>query len=149
MARNKGLLHVNLNVSDMHRAVRFYTEALGFVLVSDSEEAVDLGAGSEPLRQVVLTVPQTQTILALTQASSLQVGPAGLNHLGLILESDEEVSAMLQRVQVFGGMVQKQGKRESAGISEVFAYVRDPDGYAIELATQAILYRQFSQGGPL
>jgi catechol 2,3-dioxygenase-like lactoylglutathione lyase family enzyme len=78
MARNNGLLHVNLNVSDMNRAVRFYTDALGFVLVSDSEEAVDLGAGSEPLRQVVLTVPQTQTIFALTQESSLQVGPGGV-----------------------------------------------------------------------
>jgi hypothetical protein len=42
---------------------------------------------------------------------------------------------MIQRVPIFGGMVQKQGKWESAGISEVFAYVRDPDGYAIELAT--------------
>ena len=66
MARNKGLLHVNLNVRDMNRTVRFYAEALGFVLVSDSEEDVDLGTGSEPLRQVVLSVPQTQTILALT-----------------------------------------------------------------------------------
>jgi len=41
MARNKGLLHVNRNVSDINRAIRFYTEALGFVLVSDSEETVN------------------------------------------------------------------------------------------------------------
>ena len=36
MARNQGLLHVNLDVSDMSRSVQFYTAALGFVLVSDT-----------------------------------------------------------------------------------------------------------------
>jgi catechol 2,3-dioxygenase-like lactoylglutathione lyase family enzyme len=140
MGRNYGLLHVNLNVSDMTRSVRFYTEALGFVIVTDSEETADVGAGPEPLRQVILTVAQTRTILALTHAPSLQVGAPGLNHLGLILESDEDVTDMVQRVPTFGGVVQKEGRRESAGISEEFAYVRDPDGYAVELSTQGILY---------
>jgi catechol 2,3-dioxygenase-like lactoylglutathione lyase family enzyme len=107
----------------MNRAVCFYTEALGFVLVSDSEETVDLGAGPESLRQAILTIPQTRTILALTHASSLQCGPAGLNHLGLILGSDADVTDMVQRVPTFGGVIQKQGRRESAGICEVFAYV--------------------------
>jgi len=145
MVRSYGLLHVNLNVSDVARSVRFYTEALGFSVVSDSEETVDLGAGPEPLRQVILTVPQTRTILALTHAPSLPVGATGLNHLGLILESDEDVTDMAQRVPAFGGVVQKQGRREGSGISEAFAYVRDPDGYAVELSTQAILYGRLTE----
>ena len=145
MIQSHGLLHVNLNVSDVDRSIRFYTGALGFVLVSDSVETVDLGAGPEPLRQAALTVLQTRTLLALTHSPSLQVGPTGLNHLGLILESDEEVTAIVQRVPVCGGIVQKQGRRENLGISEVFAYVRDPDGYAVELSTQAILYHSISR----
>lgn len=145
MPRNLGLLHVNLNVRDILCSVRFYTEALGFVLVSDSEETVDFGAGPERLRQVILTVPQSRTILALTQAPSLQIGAVGLNHLGLILESDEDVTIMVERVPRYGGIVQKQGQRESVGLSEAFAYVRDPDGYAVELSTQKILYAQMSE----
>jgi predicted nucleotidyltransferase len=113
--------------------------------MTDSEETVDFGTGPESVRQVILTVPQTRTILALTHAPSLPVGPGGLNHLGLVLESDEEVTQMVQRVPTFGGVVQKQGRREGAGIAEAFAYVRDPDGYAIELSTQALLYRQLRE----
>jgi lactoylglutathione lyase len=148
MVHNHGLLHVNLNVSDMNRTVRFYTEVLGFVSVTDSEETIDFGRGPESVRQVILTVPQTRTILALTQASSLAVGPGGLNHLGLILASDEAVTEMVQHVSAFGGTVQRQGRREEAGITEAFAYVRDPDGYAIELSTQAILYRHLFEQEP-
>lgn len=145
MVRTYGLLHVNLNVSDITCSVRFYLEALGFVLVSDSEEIVDFGAGPELLRQVILTVPQSRTILALSQVPSLPVGAVGLNHLGLILESDEDVTTLVERVPRCGGTVQKQGRREGLGIAEAFAYVRDPDGYAVELSTQKILYAQFSE----
>ena len=146
MVCSYGFLHVNLNVSDLARSVRFYTEALGFAVVSEAEERVDVGAGPEPLRQVILTVPQTRTLLALTSAPSLPVGPGGLNHLGLVLDADEGVTEMAQRVTALGGAVHKQGRREGAGVAEAFAYVRDPDGYAIELSTQAILYAQGAEG---
>jgi lactoylglutathione lyase len=146
MMHSYGLLHVNLNVSDLARSVRFYTEALGFAVVSEAAETVDVGAGPEPLHQVVLTVPQTRTLLALTSAPSLPIGPGGLNHLGLVLATDEGVMEMAQRVAACGGAVDKQGRREVAGVSEAFAYVRDPDGYAIELSTQAILYEQGVDG---
>jgi catechol 2,3-dioxygenase-like lactoylglutathione lyase family enzyme len=146
MVRSYGLLHVNLNVRDLVRSVRFYMEALGFVVVSEAEETVDFGSGPEPLCQVILTVPQTRTLLALTSAPSLPVGPGGLNHLGLVLDTDEGVAEMVQRVTALGGAVHKQGRREGAGVVEMFAYVRDPDGYAIELSTQAILYAQCANG---
>ena len=145
MARKFGLLHVNLNVHEIPRSVRFYTDALGFVLVSDAVEMVDLGAGPELLRQAILTIPHSRTILALTHVRSFLVGATGLNHLGLIVESDEEVASIVERVPHSGGIVQKQGHREGMGFSEAFAYVRDPDGYAIELATQNIVYAQIAE----
>ena len=35
MVRSYGLVQVNLNVGDVARSVRFYTDALGFSVVSD------------------------------------------------------------------------------------------------------------------
>ena len=141
--RHHGFLHVNLNVSDLACSVRFYTQALGFTVVSESSETADLGSGDETIHQVVLTAPGTRTLLALTQAPSLPVGPRGLNHLGLVLESDTDLDALIPRVTANGGSIQKQGTRQQSGESEAFAYVRDPDGYALELSTQAILYGRF------
>src|SRR5262249_42880741 len=68
MMHSYGLLHVNINVSDLARSVRFYTEALGFVVVCESTETVDFGSGPETISQVILTIPKTRTILALTHA---------------------------------------------------------------------------------
>jgi catechol 2,3-dioxygenase-like lactoylglutathione lyase family enzyme len=145
MTSRRGFLHLNLNVSSLETSVRFYRDALGFRLVHSSEEVVDFGSGPETVRQVVLTIPSSETLFALTQARSLPIGPGGLNHLGLILASDSECSALAERVLASGGSVQKSGLREAGGISEAFAYVCDPDGYALELSTQAILYDRILQ----
>jgi len=67
--------------------------------------------------------------------------------LGFILEADGELGAMLIEVERCGGKIRKQGCREYGGISEQFAYIEDPDGYVIELATQAILYHYLSDKG--
>ena len=144
MTTRRGFLHLNLNVSTLEKSVRFYRDAFGFRVVQSSEEVVDLGSGPETVQLAILTIPSSQTIFALTQADSLPVGPGGFNHAGLILGSDSECSAILERIEALGGSVQKQGRREVGGISEEFAYVRDPDGYAIELSTQAILYDRIS-----
>jgi catechol 2,3-dioxygenase-like lactoylglutathione lyase family enzyme len=146
MLCNYGLLHVNLNVSDLARSVQFYIEALGFAVIRKPPETVDLGAGPDPIAQVALTIPQTCTILALTHVPSFHVGPRGLNHPGLVRDSDADVTAMVRQVTASGGTIQQQGVREGAGVVEAFAYVRDPDGYALALSPQAALYAQFPAG---
>ena len=45
MDDSRGLLHVNLNVSNLERSIRFYCEGLGLLLVSDSSETIDRGDG--------------------------------------------------------------------------------------------------------
>lgn len=111
MGDSRGLLHVNLNVSNLERSIRFYCEGLGFALVSDSSETIDRGEGPEPIRQAIVTAPGTSTILALTQAASLEVGPKGLNHLGLVLTSDESCARILARIERYGGSIQGIGSR--------------------------------------
>lgn len=137
---SRGLLHVNLNVADLDRSLRFWTGALGFRVVSEEEGRIDRGHGEETVRQAVLTVEGSDTLLALTQAASLPLGAGSLNHLGLILDEDAELEPLLARVEELGGRVGRSGRREEKGVSETFAYVRDPDGHAVELSTQAMLY---------
>jgi lactoylglutathione lyase len=142
MPTARGLAHINLNVTDVKRSVRFYSEVLGMVVASDVTETVEKGGQQVDLRQVVLTTPGRGDLLALTQGAAFPVGSGGLNHIGYIFESDEEVRAAIKKVEQHGGTVRSQGDREHEGIREAFAYVQDPDGYDVELSTQAILLNQ-------
>ncbi len=139
MPRTRGLAHVNLNVSDLDRSVRFYCAVFGLEIVADSTEVTQRDGQPVELRQTVLSTPGREDLLALTHAASFPVGSAGLNHIGFTFETDEDVRSALDAVSSHGGTIVHQGEREESGIREIFAYVRDPDGYAIELATQAIL----------
>jgi len=140
MTSRTGLLHLNLNVASLEISERFYVDGLGFELVERSEELADFGSGEEPVRQAILTLPGTGSILALTHAPTLPVGSHGLNHFGVVVEPDTDLMPILDRVVQCGGSVQKSGRRDSGEQSELYAYVRDPDGYAVELSCQSILY---------
>jgi hypothetical protein len=63
-----------------------------------------------------------------------------VDHLGMIFPSNAEVEAAIARVWA-GGEVMRQGERDDCGVREVFAYVRDADGYVVELSTQEPLLR--------
>ena len=144
---SRGLRHVNLNVADVERSVHFYTEALGFALLRDSIETITVDGREIECRQAILTTPGAGDLLALTRVASFPIGPGGVNHLGLVLGSNVEVEATLARAVRAGGTVTRRGEREESGSREVFAYVRDPDGYAIELATQEPLLRLAGAAG--
>jgi catechol 2,3-dioxygenase-like lactoylglutathione lyase family enzyme len=139
MPRCRGLAHVNLNVTDVDRSARFYSEVLGMEIHSDITETIDKDGRSVELRQVVLTTRGRGDLLALTHGSILPVGSGGLNHIGFIFDSDEEVRAAILRVERHGGKLRSHGDREQDGVREAFAYIQDPDGYDVELSTQAIL----------
>lgn len=136
---SRGLAHVNLNVTDVDRSARFYAGVLGMQIHSDTRETIEKGGRPVALRQVVLTTPGCGDLLALTQGETFPVGSGGLNHVGYIFESDDDVRAAVRNVERCGGKVCSQGDREHAGLREAFAYVQDPDGYDVELSTQAIL----------
>src|SRR5262245_30893608 len=107
---------------------------------SDTLETVEKDGCAVELRQVVLTTPGGRgDLLALTRGSAFPVGAVGLNHIGYIFDSDDEVRAAVQQVERCGGKVRSAGDREHDGLREAFAYVQDPDGYDVELSTQAIL----------
>jgi catechol 2,3-dioxygenase-like lactoylglutathione lyase family enzyme len=135
----RGLIHVNLNVADLERSVAFYQAAFGFDLVERSEETIERDGARVLVRQAILTTPGAGDLLALTQADGFPVGPGGLNHLGLVLPTDVAVDAAIDAALRAGGSLVRRGERDGNGAHEVYAYVRDPDGYAVEVSTQAVL----------
>jgi catechol 2,3-dioxygenase-like lactoylglutathione lyase family enzyme len=86
-------------------------------------------------------IPEADDLLALSELAGEPVGTGGMSHFGIVVD-DAEVAEITQRVEAAGGSIIEQGVREEDGIQEPFAYIRDPDGYAIEIASQSIVYAQ-------
>ena len=136
-----GLRHLNLNVSDINRSVAFYSGCFDLAEISRTTEAgIERHGCAQTLVQAVLFNSQTRDLVALSHWETGPVGGGGLDHFGFILESDTELESILGKVSGLGGTIERSGEREDNGITERYAYVRDPDGYAIELSTQAGLY---------
>jgi len=136
MPTSLGLRHVNLNVTDLARSIRFYQQVFGLEVVQEITETITKNGRQVDLHQVLLRTPGAGDLLALTQAASFPIGPGGVNHLGFVFASDADVEAAVAVVADAGGLVLRRGAREGRGAPVVFAYVSDPDGYAIELSTQ-------------
>jgi len=136
MIRTSGLSHINLNVSDIGRSMRFYQEVFGLELLHRHEGPM----GSHPWgQQVALSTPGANDVIALSHVPGEPVGPGGLDHFGLNLRSDDEVERAILEVERAAGKLIRRGSGEVDGIVEHFAYLRDPDGYVIELNAQRVL----------
>lgn len=115
--------HVHLKVSDLNRAVRFYTEALGFEVVQlYGESAAFLSFGGYHHH------------LGLNTWHSLGGGPpapgsTGLYHFAILYPSRRELARALRRLIEHG--VRLQGASDH-GVSQAL-YLSDPDGNGIEL----------------
>ncbi len=136
MIRTRGLGHINLNVSDINRSVRFYRELFGLEVLMEYEGPM----GEHPWgRQVALSTPGTDDMIALSQVPGVPIGPGGVNHFGLNLVSNDDVAAAIAEVVRAGGTLLDEHTYESGGIVEHHAYVKDPDGYVLELNAQRVL----------
>ena len=62
-----------------------------------------------------------------------------MNHWGLNLAREEDVDAAVAAVLSAGGSLIKREEYEFEGVREPQAYVKDPDGYIIELCAQRVL----------
>lgn len=139
MPKTRGLLHLNLNVSDIERSERFYCEALGFMRIADTSEEVEYRGRRFFLKQIVVGHPEARDLLALSQAEGAPMGGGGMNHFGAVV-ADGDVEAIAARVEAAGGKLLKVGRRQHNGVDEAFAYIQDPDGYDVELCSQGIVY---------
>lgn len=121
------VLHTMLRVGDLDRSIAFYTDVLGMQLIRKSENTeykytlAFVGYGDESQGAVIeLTYNWGQTDYDLGNA---------YGHIAL--ETDD-IYATCEAIKAKGGQVTREAGPVKGG-STIIAFVKDPDGYSIEL----------------
>ncbi len=121
------LLHTMLRVTDLQRAIDFYTRVLGMTLLRTTERPEQkyslafVGYGHNPEHaEIELTYNHG--------VHQYEVGTA-FGHLALGVS---DVYATCERIRAQGGQITRE-PGPVAGGTRVIAFVVDPDGYKIEL----------------
>ena len=121
------LLHTMLRVTDLQRAIDFYTRVLGMTLLRTTERPEQkyslafMGYGSNPDHaEIELTYNHG--------VHQYEIGTA-FGHLALGVS---DVYATCDRIRAQGGKITRE-PGPVAGDTRVIAFVVDPDGYKIEL----------------
>jgi catechol 2,3-dioxygenase len=131
---------VELNVTDIARAVGFYNEVIGLETMQRTSSIATLGAGGQAL-----------VVLHEDRAAQAPGRTAGIYHYALLFPSREELSrvavrALRARTPIDGAS--DHGTHEAI-------YLPDPDGIGIELAADrprevwpSYADSEFARGGP-
>lgn len=121
------ILHSMLRVTDLQRAIDFYTHVLGMRLLRQSENAeykytlAFVGYGDE----------SAEAVLELTYNWDVTEYDLG-NAFGHIAIEVPDVYQACERIREKGGLITREPGPVKGGSTEI-AFVKDPDGYAIEL----------------
>jgi catechol 2,3-dioxygenase-like lactoylglutathione lyase family enzyme len=119
MIKSRGLKHINLNVRDVGRSLKFYQNAFGL--------EVKFWEGKS---MVFLQSPGANDTITLCQVKENDpVGSGGVSHFGFSIAGNN-LDEMVRQVVSAGGKLQSRGEH-APGVP--FAYFADPDGYVIEL----------------
>jgi catechol 2,3-dioxygenase-like lactoylglutathione lyase family enzyme len=122
MIGTQGLTHIHLMVRDVDRSATFYKRVFGL------EERFREGR-----HMVFLNTPGSRDLITLNE-DPREVDVAGLNggvnHFGFRLRDVSGLDAAVMEIEAAGGKLVKRGEH-APGVP--FAYVKDPDGYLIEL----------------
>ncbi|WP_299979389.1 lactoylglutathione lyase [uncultured Pseudoteredinibacter sp.] len=131
------LLHTMIRVGDLDRSIDFYTRILGMKLLRKSENPeyrytlAFVGYGEESSGQAVVELTYNW------DTQSYDLG-SGFGHLAI---GFEDIYATCDAIREAGGEISREPGPVKGGSTEI-AFVRDPDGYAIEL----IQRKSMSQG---
>ncbi len=125
------LLHTMLRVGDLQRAIDFYTRVMGMRLLRTTERPEQqyslafVGYGTNPEHaEIELTYNHG--------VDSYDLGK-GYGHIALGVP---DVAAACEKIKAAGGVVTREAGPVKGGTT-VIAFVRDPDGYQIELIERA------------
>ena len=121
------ILHTMLRVGDLDRSIAFYTDVLGMKLLrkDDFPEGkftnVFVGYGDET----------TDCVIELTHNWETDVYELGTGFGHIAIEVND-VYQSVEEIRARGGEVTREAGPMKGG-TRVLAFVRDPDGYSIEL----------------
>jgi len=116
--RTHGLTHISLAVEDPQRSLEFYSRVFGVEEYFRDDTSIQvLGPGEKD-------------VLAF-EKDPMNAGKAGgIAHFGFRLVAPSDIDAAVVAVEAAGGTVVERGEF-APGLP--FAFVKDPDGYVIEI----------------
>ena len=118
MIRTHGLTHIALAVADPDRALEFYRRVFGVrEYFRDANSVQALGPGPHD-------------VLAFEKRPAQAGAAGGIIHFGFRLTRPEDIDAAVLAVEGAGGTLLSRGEF-APGLP--YAFVRDPDGYEIEI----------------
>jgi len=128
---SKRILHTMLRVGDLDRSINFYTNVLGMKLLrkSDNEEY------EYTLAFIGYADESDSTVIELTynwDTSEYDLGTA----YGHIAISADDIYETCEEIRRAGGEIIREPGPVKGGTTEI-AFVKDPDGYSIELINSA------------
>jgi lactoylglutathione lyase len=121
------LLHTMIRVGDLERSIAFYTEVLGMHVLRRR----DYPEGKFTLAFVGYGDESETAVIELThnwEVASYELGN-GFGHIAIAVD---DIHQACERIRARGGVITREPGPMKHGTT-VIAFVRDPDGYAIEL----------------
>lgn len=117
--------HVVLNVTDLARSVRFYTDMLGFA-VTDV-----YGPDMMPGGMIFMRCNADHHGVALVGGLRGEAGDRDLNHLAFEVASLDEVIEARDHLRQHGVAIDFEGRRRAG--CQIAIEFRDPDGHRLEI----------------
>lgn len=115
--KTRGLSHLAINVADMDRSIKFYTDMFEMEVVRRTRDIA------------FLHTPGSHDNLAIFKASG-PVNPSGMAHFGFAVD---EVN--FNRAMDYIRTNKIRTMTDQATITDRFIYIMDPDGYVIQIST--------------
>jgi lactoylglutathione lyase len=125
------ILHTMIRVGDLERSIQFYTAVLGMRLLKRK----DYPGGRFTLAFVGYGENPEHAEIELTHNwdQSEYTRGDGFGHVAIGVEDAHDVC---ERIREAGGLITREAGPMKHGTT-VIAFVRDPDGYAIELIEES------------
>lgn len=121
------ILHTMLRTGDLDRSIDFYTTVLGMKLLRRH----DYPEGKFTLAFLGYGEEREQAVIELTYNWGVDHYEMGTSYGHIAIEVDD-VYAACDEIRRQGGQVVREAGPMNAG-TRIIAFVRDPDGYMIEL----------------